>query len=281
MDSIYQGRKVAFLTQHGKQELVRSPLEADLGCQIVHTDSFDTDQLGSFTREVSRPGTQHAAARRKAKIGMELTGTELGLASEGAFGPDPFAGLISWNTEILLWADKEKGVEVTGLAQGPAQSSHSEVRTFFELKQFAIQAKFPEHHLVLRPDHQDHLEIYKNISDENGLAKAFHLAKENSSKGVVFVENDLRAFCNPTRQEIIREAAKDLIQKLLSQCPQCSAPGYWKEKYISGLLCRQCLGRTRLPVAESWRCQSCAFEEQFEINSGQFADPAKCESCNP
>ncbi len=85
----YEGRTVAFLTQHGKQDLVREPLEAALGCQLVHTDGYDTDQLGTFTRELTRAGSQLDAARKKASIGMALTGASVGLASEGAFGPDP------------------------------------------------------------------------------------------------------------------------------------------------------------------------------------------------
>ena len=278
---IYQGHKVAFLTQHGKQNLIQASLETALGCEILHTDCYDTDLLGTFTRDVDRPGSQFEAARRKAKIGMELTGTKVGIASEGAFGPDPFTGFISWDTEILLWVDQRQGIEVTGIAHGPAQSMHSEVKTLEKLKSFAIEAKFPEHHLVLRPDHQDHPKIYKNIGDEQSLLKAFNSAKMKSSKGVVFVENDLRAFSNPTRQEIIRKAANDLIQKLLSACPKCSVPGFWRTKNISGMLCSFCHGQTRLPVAEIWRCQVCTYEDKREINSGQFADPSKCDFCNP
>lgn len=240
----YQGRKVAFLTQHGKQDLLRAPLEAALGCQILHTDGYDTDQLGTFTRDVDRSGSQLEAARRKANIGMALTGADIAIASEGAFGPDPFMGFVPWNTEMLLWVDKERGFEVTGLAHGPAQSTHREIKTLQELKTFAIEAKFPTHHLVLRPEHQDHLEIFKNLSEEQSLLKAFNSAKEKSFNGVVFVENDLRAFCNPTRQEIIRSAAKELIQKLLSACPTCTAPGYWQTKQIPGLLCNSCRSMT-------------------------------------
>ena len=272
---------MAFLTQHGKQNLIQASLETALGCEILHTDCYDTDLLGTFTRDVDRPGSQFEAARRKAKIGMELTGTKVGIASEGAFGPDPFTGFISWDTEILLWVDQRQGIEVTGIAHGPAQSMHSEVKTLEKLKSFAIEAKFPEHHLVLRPDHQDHPKIYKNIGDEQSLLKAFNSAKMKSSKGVVFVENDLRAFSNPTRQEIIRKAANDLIQKLLSACPKCSVPGFWRTKNISGMLCSFCHGQTRLPVAEIWRCQVCTYEDKREINSGQFADPSKCDFCNP
>lgn len=278
---IYQGRQVAFLTQHGKQNLVRAPLEEALGCQLVHTESYDTDQLGTFTRDVLRPGSQLAAARRKANIGMELTGSHVGLASEGAFGPDPFTGLIPWDTEILLWVDHVKGVEVTGFAQGPAQSMQGEVKTLQALKHFAIQAQFPSHHLVLRPDHPHHPHLNKNISDEQNLLNAFHKVLDKSATGMVFVENDLRAFCNPTRQTVIRQATQDLIQKLLSFCTQCTAPGFWKTRQIPGLLCRYCRAETRLPVAEVWRCQTCHFEAQIEINRGKFADPSKCEFCNP
>ena len=60
----YQGCQVAFLTQHGKQDLVRAQLEDALCCQLVHTDAYDTDQLGTFTRELSRAGSQLDAAQK-------------------------------------------------------------------------------------------------------------------------------------------------------------------------------------------------------------------------
>lgn len=281
VQSNYLGHKVAFLTQHGKQDLIRAPLEAALGCHIVHTAGYDTDQLGTFTRDVDRPGSQLEAARRKATIGMALTQTRLAIASEGAFGLDPHMGFMAWDTEILLWVDQERGLEVTGLSHGPAQSLHRAVQTLQELKQFATDALFPEHHLVLRPDHPDHPKIYKNIEDKKSLLKAFNLVQKQSATGVVLVENDLRAFSNPTRQQLIRQAAQDLIQKLLSACPKCTAPGYWKKQEIQGLLCQSCQRKTRLPVAEVWHCQACAYQEQLEINSGQWANPRHCDNCNP
>ena len=227
MQQPYLGRQVALLTKHGKQDLLRPILETDLGCHLLHTEHFDTDQLGTFTRDINRCGSQLDAARRKAKIGMELTGARLGIASEGAFGQDPFTSFIAWNTEILLWIDDERGIEITGIAQGPAQSMHREVETLQELKKFAADAKFPEHQLVLRPESKDHPEIYKNISDEHTLVRAYAYARKKSANGLVFVENDLRAFSNPTRQEIIRNATKDLVEKLTSLCPKCTSPGFW------------------------------------------------------
>lgn len=156
----YSGRQVVLLTKHGKQDLIKDAIESDLGCSLLHTDAYDTDQLGTFTREIDRAGSQLEAARRKAKIGMSLTDVRIGIASEGSFGPDPYAGFFTWNTEILLWIDDELSIEVTGIASGPAQSIHREVKTVKELLNFAIDAKFPEHHLVLRPEHQGHQQNY-------------------------------------------------------------------------------------------------------------------------
>jgi hypothetical protein len=276
-----QARRVAFLTQHGKQDLVRGPLAAALGCELVHTDAYNTDQLGTFTREVARPGSQLDAARRKAKLGMALTGAPVGIASEGSFGSDPFGGFMPWNTELLLWLDPSQSLEVTGLAQGPAQSLHRCVNSLDELMAFAQQARFPAHHLVLRPDHQDHPDIIKNIQDEPSLLQAFVQVQGRSSSGRVFVENDLRAFCNPTRQDLIRQACDDLIRKLQSQCPQCQSPGFWVKSRVAGLPCRVCGQKTRLPIGEIWHCTQCQHEEQRATPTPPWADPSRCDFCNP
>lgn len=149
--AIYKGRLVSFLTQHGKQDLVRPSLEAALGCRLVHTVSYDTDRLGTFTRNVPLQGSQIDAARKKAKIRMALTGTRLGIASEGAFDPDPFTEMLSWNSELVLWVDQDRSLEVAGFAQSAAQSIHRKIKTLEELDCFASDAKFPEYHLSPRP----------------------------------------------------------------------------------------------------------------------------------
>jgi hypothetical protein len=269
------------LTQHGKQDLVRGPIESALGCQLVHTDGYDTDQLGTFTRELTRAGSQLDAARKKASIGMALTGASVGMASEGSFGPDPFGAFMPWNTEVVLWVDRLSGLEVTGFAHGPARSLHRMVKTPQELERFAKEAGFPEHHLVLRPEHPEHPDMDKGIHDHTLLLKAFNLAQAKSGNGVVFAENDLRAFCNPTRQKLILKATEELIRKLLSACPDCDSPGYWLSQQIPGLPCRDCGSLTRLPKAEIWGCKKCGHQEQRAVNAQPWADPARCDFCNP
>jgi hypothetical protein len=85
----YHHQRVSFLTQHGKETLVTPILEPALGCSIIHTDGYDTDLLGTFSRDIPREGRQLDTARRKARIGMTLAGSTIGIASEGSFMPIP------------------------------------------------------------------------------------------------------------------------------------------------------------------------------------------------
>lgn len=72
-----------------KEGVIASVLDTALGCRVERVTGDDTDLLGTFTREIPRAGMQLEAARKKARIGMELSGLSTGLASEGSFGPDP------------------------------------------------------------------------------------------------------------------------------------------------------------------------------------------------
>ena len=72
--SRYRGQTIALLTQHGKERVIAPALEPALGCHIQLVTGYDTDQLGTFTRDKPRPGSQLEAARRKVRIGMALSG---------------------------------------------------------------------------------------------------------------------------------------------------------------------------------------------------------------
>jgi hypothetical protein len=278
---IHRGTRVAFLTQHGKERLLRAALEGALGCELLHTDQYNTDLLGSFTNEISRRGSQADAARHKALIGMDLLGTTVGVGSEGSFGPDPFGGLSAWNVEMVVWLDRERQIEVTGLAQGFAMNQQRTVRSIEELEQFAREAGFPAHHLIVRPAGDSGEVIVKGICDPDTLCASFLAALQVSSGQGVVVENDLRAFCNPTRQAMISRAVDDLIRKLQSACPLCEAPGYSVTEHKPGLPCRTCGSPTRLARARLMRCSRCGHQEETTAGLPQYADPANCDVCNP
>lgn len=277
----YAGRKVALLTQHGKERVIAPVLEPGLGCAIELVTGYDTDQLGTFTRETPRAGTQLEAARRKARKGMELSGARLGLASEGSFSADPYTGLFPWNVELLVWIDDDLELEVVGMAEGAARSAHVLSGDWQAVADFAAAEGFPQHQLVLRPDGQEDARIYKDIADWNSLQASFDAALAQSASGRVFVEADLRAFANPSRMERIGHAASDLLRRLQSVCPACAAPGYWIRERKPGLPCAACRFPTAVYRYEVWTCQRCAHSECAERLDRSEADAGQCSRCNP
>lgn len=279
--SVYAGRKVALLTQHGKERVIAPVLEPVLGCVLEHVTGFETDQLGTFTRETPRLGTQLDAARCKARKGMELAGLSLGMASEGSFGPDPFTGMLPWNVELLIWIDDDLGIEIVGMAQGAAHSGHLQSGDWQEIAAFARCEEFPQHQLVLRPDGQDDPRIHKGIADWDRLRACFDEALAQSSHRQVFVEWDLRAFANPSRMQNIEQATGDLLQRIQSRCLACEAPGFWITERLPGLPCAACGLPTSSYHSEIWSCLRCGHRSVKKRTDCVAAPPAQCGYCNP
>jgi hypothetical protein len=277
----YSGQAIAFLTQHGKEALLGPLFSEKLACTLVRATGFDTDQLGTFTRDVPRPGTQLAAARFKANKGMELTGLSMGIGSEGAFGADPVGGIMPWNTEVIVWVDATLGIEIVGIAQGPGGGLQRFIRTEDELHQFAVDANFPSHGLVLRPDREDDPRIHKGFADWPALLAGFNELLAQSATARIFAEVDQRAHMNPSRQRMIVQAAEDLIAKIASTCPSCDTPGFWLKERVSGLPCGLCHQPTRLPLAFIWRCDVCTHADERREPPEKTADPSRCDYCNP
>ena len=278
---LYRDRTVALLTQHGKEHIIAPVLGAALGCRVERVGGYDTDLLGTFTRDIPRAGTQLEAARKKARLGMQLAGLPLGLASEGAFGPDPITGLFPWNVEFLLWIDDSLGLEVVGRAHGKANFAHALVDDWAAVETFARQWGFPEHHMVLRPAHDDDPRIRKGINHWTGLQTAFAWAQGQSPGGQVFVENDVRAHANPTRRQTIGLAAADLAARLGTLCPACRAPGFWIVGHLRGLPCAHCGAPTEESRAEVHGCVTCLHQVTHQSTHKPAADPARCNYCNP
>ena len=277
----YSGRQVALLTQHGKERVIAAALEPALGCRVERVLGYDTDLLGTFTRDIPRPGTQIEAARKKARIGMELADLPLGLASEGAFGPDPFAGMVPWNVEFLIWIDDGLGIEVVGIAEGKSNSAHVLTASWEAAEAFARSAGFPEHQLVVRPEHENDPRIRKGLADWADFQAAFAWALDQSESRCVFIETDMRAHANPTRMDNIRLAAEELARKLCSFCPACGTPGFWIVERLAGLPCEDCGAPTRETRAEVHGCLKCAHRITHEHTDRQAADPGRCDYCNP
>ncbi len=280
-DAPYRDQAVALLTQHGKERVIAPVLNAALGCRIDHVTGYDTDLLGTFTRDIPRVGSQIEAARTKARLGMQLAGLPLGMASEGAFGADPMIGMLPWNSELLIWIDEARGLEVVGQASGAANFAHCHAEDWTTVEGFARQWGFPDHHIVLRPEGEDDPRIRKGICDWAELQLGFEWARGQSSTRRVFVETDVRAHANPTRQEMIRRAAQDLTARLCSLCPACGAPGFWLIERLPGLPCEDCGAPTREALTDLMGCVNCGERELRQSTRRKGADPSLCDYCNP
>lgn len=192
---------------------------------------------------------------------MELAGLQVGIASEGAFGPDPYTGLITWNIEQVIFIEDSLGLEVIGTAQMVAQCGELMTDSWKEAVAFALSIGFPSHQMVVRSQKGDVSTFYKGIYDWSMLESRFLEAQATSKDRKVWLESDLRAFANLTRMENIRRATDDLLKRIKSECPSCFMPGYWRTESLPGLPCGVCHAPTQLPRGDVWRCVACSYSD--------------------
>jgi hypothetical protein len=274
----FTGARVALLTQHGKERVLSPALLSGVGAMVEVVCGFDTDRLGTFTRDVGRRDSQLETARQKARIAIELSGHAVGLGSEGAFIPSPW-GIGSWNVELVALIDTRLGIEVVGMAHGPARHVHGTARSIAELKDIAMRAGFPEHGLVTRPDGPEAPGAVKGIVSWPSLRSAFRSARDASPDGTVFVESDLRAHFNPTRMGMIARAGADLAARLATPCPACGIAGFGWLESVTGQPCSACGTATEQVRADIHACVRCPYREERPYHGA--ASPAHCPWCNP
>lgn len=273
--------KIGFLTQHGKERLLADRFREALGADLVRVTGFDTDELGTFTRERPRPGTQFEAAARKAELALELSDADYGLGSEGAFHLDPYLSVLPWNTEMLVLIERATGHRVAGLAHGKAVSVNLDVRGWEALAAGAERAGFPHHHLVLRDGGPEGPVLARGLSEPASLRAAFERVTRHDADRLLHLENDLRAHTNPTRQGVIREAGEELIRRLRSRCPACGARGFGLDRTEAGAPCALCGSPTGQPMADIWTCGACGHAQRRPRPEPVLAPPERCDVCNP
>lgn len=273
----YESQVFALLTQHGKERIVAPLFDDVLKAHVRVVSGFDTDTLGTFTRDVPRRGTQLDAARRKARLAIERSGLTLGIGSEGAVAP---LVIGSWGVELVVVLDAARELEVIGRAEGPARHVNAMLDSEAALRAFADRHDFPHHGLVLRPDSRDDPRVEKDIDSWEALGDAWLTTIERSSTGRVFAETDLRAHRNPTRRALIGEVIRDVVTRLATECPACATPGFGRLHTKPGLPCRDCGHPTSLTLSELLACSKC--DQRVERPSPIVAgDPLWCDRCNP
>jgi len=279
----FRGRTAVIANKHQKERVIAPLLEQHLGLKIIVPTSINTDQFGTFTLDVHRQGTMLDAARAKALEGMRLTGADIGIASEGSFGPHPEFPLAPANTEIVIFIDTQNDVEIVGGSISlNSNHRHQYVESVKEAIAFAKSIGFPEHALVVRADEHNTTHMEKGITTLAGLEETVRHLLQQPSLNKVFLETDMRAHLNPTRMDNIKLATEDLIQNALRMCPKCGTPGLSIIKKEPGLPCQQCGLRTDLPLANVFQCKKCAYiHKELYPEKKKAAEPVHCGYCNP
>jgi hypothetical protein len=278
---MFQNRKLLIATKHQKERVIAPILEKELGVTCFVDGAFDTDTLGTFTGEVERELDPVSTAREKCLRAMKLSNCDLGIASEGSFGSHPSIFFVSADDELLIFIDTLNNIEVIVRELSTSTNFYGkQIQTQKELFEFADQAGFPTHGLILRKSKDEKIDIHKGITDLENLKKSFeHLYSKYNS---VYAETDMRAMYNPTRMNVIEKATKKLVQKIKCSCPQCQMPGFGVTDAKRGLNCSLCGSPTNSILSYIYVCQQCEFtKEEMYPNNITTEDPTYCDYCNP
>lgn len=268
------------LSLHDKTPLIACAA-AELQWQIRADEGFDTDSLGTFSRDIPRLATQQQTALHKAKLACQRNQVRFGLGSEGSVQLDPQTGLLPIGVEMVVFYDAQLDLAVTGIAQGPSPLQRWVLRDETALQQRIATLQLPAQQYVLfageLTDGSHTAPVAKGIASVQQLQD---LCAPLWPNGAVTLETDYRAHACPARRPLIEAAARDLISRLHSQCPHCQAVDFSIRQKKSGLPCAACHAPT--PQVKAWvrQCQACGFAQDEPVATS-MADPQYCPFCNP
>ena len=279
--ALWAGRRAALATMHGKQAAIAPPLSRIAGLAVEVARGLDTDALGTFTGEIPRAGGLRDTALAKARLGMRAAGSDLGLASEGAYGPHPSIPFLPAGAEVLVLVDDARGLvlweEIVDSAPVYAATEAASVET---LESFLAGIGFPRQAVVVRPN-AGAGPVRKGLAARAPLARAVEESAAASADGLARVETDMRAHMNPARMSTIGRLAQRFAERLARACPACGAPGFGRVRAGAALPCAWCGGPTLQPGGDVLGCAACAHEVETAAEGAQEADPAHCPACNP
>lgn len=288
----YVGRTIALASQHGKERVLARPLRHGLGLTLQLATTVNTDLLGSFSGEHPRPGDAPTTCRLKAEAGMDALGLDLGLASEGAFGPHPVIPFLPIGHEWLTFVDRRYQLTISEHAMSRRTNYSSfKAATPEAALGWLKEVGFPSHAVMVGSPSRVPVPsrvspsvdwLAKGVHSPDDLARWMAIAVKHSEDGMAWLETDMRAHCNPTRMTSIRRLAFQLLRRINASCPACAAPGWGHVRSIGGLPCSSCGLATELVAFEEFGCIRCSHTKQRPRQDRLVAaDPAHCPYCNP
>lgn len=279
--NMFQGRKLIIATKHQKEKIIAPILEQVIDVEALLVENFDSDLFGTFSGEIKRIEDALSTARNKCNHALAISGHDLAIASEGSFGAHPSLFFSIANEEIVLLVDKKNKCEFfERVISFQTNSNAASINSIEALKQFAKKAMFPSHGLILRKEKEDYSRVESVISSWKKLYRVYDSFKKE--KDTVWVETDMRAHVNPTRNEVIKQVVLKLADRLQNKCPKCDFPGFGHTKSVAGLPCQICSKPTQSILNHQHSCSSCHHAVAFYYpNNKKREDPMYCDYCNP
>jgi hypothetical protein len=119
--------------------------------------------------------------------------------------------------------------------------------------------------------------MFKGIQKFDALQGATEQCTRAPADGLVYVETDMRVPMNPSRQEVLREVARDLGARL-----RPLSLGWGLVEMVKDLPCEWCGTGTDRTLREIHRCPWCGHRVWYGRSDGlRLADPGHCSQCNP
>lgn len=281
--AIFNNRKALLVTMHGKEKVIAPLLGNAFNIELEVSKNIDTDRFGSFSGEVERKVSPQLAAQQKIFAAWNDYDHEILIASEGSFFAHPSNPFLSVNNEYLILIDRKNKVAVD--AQWNSFNINYFKDTFSnenDAMTYCLERGFPENGVILKcnTDSCDPL-IIKDITSVNGLKASLSVLFNQSLKGEVEIESDMRAHRNPLRMQNIATTAKHLVNNMRNACPHCQSIGFSIKNSVAGLECSSCGFPSNETKGYIYNCKNCDHEEFKAIQGELKANPGNCQICNP
>ena len=276
----YSNRSALIVTKHGKEQVIQPLLKWYLGMEAQTSIGFDTDQFGTFSGDIARTQGPKETLRKKCLSALEQFSKTIGIATEGSFGAHPSSPFLAAHEEWMVFIDLENKIEV--YERQISASTVQFTKRFNEAEQaleFLYSIDFPQQRLFIHAEEQ----MNQGLVNPSGLSEANQAIKRLlTDVGGCWITSDLRAHANPSRMRVIEGVTAKLINRILTLCPACSAPGYGREEVKRGVPCEQCHFPTSGIQAEIYLCAHCGHrEEKNESDYPNYQNPMYCLICNP
>lgn len=277
----YAQRDVVLATKHQKENAIRFPFESELKCHIHVPFQYDTDQFGTFTREIPRKLSPYETLIEKAKVAANQYGYKYAISNEGSFGSHPQIPFVPCDTELMAFIDIDSDLVVTEIEISTATNySYFDVTIKDDYEDFLTKIKFPSHGVIISTPYESPPFFKKDIRQFSQLEATIKEAFKRSE--IVRLETDMRAMMNPSRMEVIKMLAIKLVKRIQQECPNCNMPGFGKVSTEGFLTCEICGADTELYRQKVLSCVKCDYKTYEPRDDGLvYAQQQYCFFCNP